>query len=317
MIKRKCKTCGKTFWITPATAKKGKGKYCSRKCWIESKGSVKKRCLYCGTIFVATQSRIIKGEGRYCSFPCAVKGQQKRKTLKCKICGKLFVVRDYRKKGAKYCSYKCYWKSMASQLTKKCALCGKEFTYNTFRSKKQRFCSLKCRDKSMQRRMTRKCLICGKEYIITRNRAQTAKYCSLKCVAKAYLGKGSPRWTGGVWHEYTSDYIKEIKDAIKARDGFKCLICGKKHPKHKLTVHHADMHKLNNDQKNLITYCMYCHLRIHKNLDSNTCLAIKKAKLSALAKLNFYKKFWNAHKGLNVIPKLWKLYRSTAKQVYC
>jgi predicted DNA-binding protein YlxM (UPF0122 family) len=56
--------------------------------------------------------------------------------------------------------------------------------------------------------------------------------------------------------------IKKFKlvDKIKNRDNNCCAICFKKD---KLNIHHIDCNTDNNKEKNLITLCYKCHVKVH------------------------------------------------------
>lgn len=120
----KCKNCGKEFLTYPSKIKLKKGRYCSRKCYLESRESVIRKCLYCGNKFKVKKSWFIKGKGKFCSRSCMGKYQSKFRTgnesshwqggastLICKNCGKEFkprgpyeLTQEYPRK---YCSRRC------------------------------------------------------------------------------------------------------------------------------------------------------------------------------------------------------------------
>jgi hypothetical protein len=64
-----------------------------------------------------------------------------------------------------------------------------------------------------------------------------------------------------------------IKNERRKYDGNKCQICWKTgeintlNPQRKLSIHHIDQNKENNDMDNLITLCSQCHSEVHQNLD--------------------------------------------------
>jgi len=72
----------------------------------------------------------------------------------------------------------------------------------------------------------------------------------------------NPNWHGGVSKEpYPFDFDKELKESIRKRDNYKCLLCGKPEIEDmkKLHIHHIDYDKKNLDPKNLISLCNSCH----------------------------------------------------------
>ena len=82
-------------------------------------------------------------------------------------------------------------------------------------------------------------------------------------VSKALSGSNNPNWQGGISQIYGWDWTQTLRKAIRERDGFRCQVCGKEyHPNgRKLSVHHIDYDKMNNNPKNLITLCTSCHVK--------------------------------------------------------
>lgn len=79
-----------------------------------------------------------------------------------------------------------------------------------------------------------------------------------------WLGEKNWNWKGGISLEaYGLEFNEDLKEVIRNRDRRKCQICEKTEleNKEKLSVHHIDYDKRNNDPKNLITLCRICHLR--------------------------------------------------------
>ena len=65
-------------------------------------------------------------------------------------------------------------------------------------------------------------------------------------------------------NNYSDDW-KNIADKIKDIAGWKCENCGQKNSSEngcRLTVHHIDGNKANNDFNNLVALCQRCHLSI-------------------------------------------------------
>ena len=87
-----------------------------------------------------------------------------------------------------------------------------------------------------------------------------------------FIGKGNPNWQGGIsFLPYSKDFNDLLKEEIRKRDNFKCQKCFKqqdnlrdtKNKHYKLIVHHIDLNKNNNAQRNLISLCRECHLKTH------------------------------------------------------
>lgn len=53
---------------------------------------------------------------------------------------------------------------------------------------------------------------------------------------------------------------RATRDAIRERDGNRCMICGSDDGLH---VHHRDHDPTNDHPQNLVTLCGYCHARVH------------------------------------------------------
>ena len=83
-----------------------------------------------------------------------------------------------------------------------------------------------------------------------------------KCKLRV-LEKNS-NWKGGKSFEpYSLEFNKNLKEAIRNRDGRKCQICGQTELDsiRNLSVHHIDYDKRNCNPDNLISLCHKCHSR--------------------------------------------------------
>lgn len=77
-------------------------------------------------------------------------------------------------------------------------------------------------------------------------------------------GKNSGNWQGGKSFEpYGLDWTKELKERIRKRDNYRCQECFRHQSelKEKLSVHHIDFNKKNNNLYNLISLCRGCHIQ--------------------------------------------------------
>lgn len=73
-----------------------------------------------------------------------------------------------------------------------------------------------------------------------------------------------PFWQGGKsFEKYTTKFNHEFKESIRDRDKRTCQECGVKEEslKYKLSVHHIDFDKHNNNKNNLICLCRKCHAK--------------------------------------------------------
>jgi len=88
------------------------------------------------------------------------------------------------------------------------------------------------------------------------------------CANLSMFGAGNPSWKGGLSFEpYCEAWKdKEYKQAIRNRDGNKCLnpYCDSKNP-NDLTIHHIDYDKKNCHPSNLITVCRSCNSKANKD----------------------------------------------------
>lgn len=77
-------------------------------------------------------------------------------------------------------------------------------------------------------------------------------------------GNQNPNWKGGIsFEEYGQDWTDDLKDSVKKRDQYTCLMCGVHQDElnYKLHCHHIDYDKENCDPKNLISLCRSCHIK--------------------------------------------------------
>lgn len=85
-VEVECLECGKVFLVRRDEVKRGRGKYCSKKCrypdWSKNKskkrgkwrrGSIERKCKECGKPFLTSNYKIKRGQGIYCSNSCRAK----------------------------------------------------------------------------------------------------------------------------------------------------------------------------------------------------------------------------------------------------
>jgi len=92
-------------------------------------------------------------------------------------------------------------------------------------------------------------------------------------LAKRHMfdGERNPAWRGGYEPYYGPNWEEQRRSALE-RDGFKCVLCGKRREENgkDLDVHHIipfrvfgrERYEEANDLSNLITLCMKCHRRM-------------------------------------------------------
>ena len=77
-------------------------------------------------------------------------------------------------------------------------------------------------------------------------------------------GSNHPRWMGGISREpYGWGWNKELKEEVRRRDGYKCQLCGVPQIEciKKMSIHHTNYDKRDNDPLNLVALCPSCHSR--------------------------------------------------------
>lgn len=77
-------------------------------------------------------------------------------------------------------------------------------------------------------------------------------------------GENNWNWQGGISFDlYGLEFNEKLKEVIRNRDKRKCQLCEKTEleNKAKLSVHHIDYNKQNNNLSNLISLCVNCHMQ--------------------------------------------------------
>jgi len=112
-----------------------------------------------------------------------------------------------------------------------------------------------------KRRFKKKCLTCGKTFMVIKSQLTKRKYCSWECQPK-YKGEFHYNWQGGKSFEpYGLEFNNQLKEQIRERDNYSCQECYQTEKKlgYRLTCHHIDYNKKNNNPDNLICLCKSCH----------------------------------------------------------
>lgn len=81
-------------------------------------------------------------------------------------------------------------------------------------------------------------------------------------LSEALKGPKCYLWKGGTSKEpYPFYFDEDLKESIRARDGYKCRLCGTEQNGRMLSVHHVDYDKKNIGPSNLISLCHVCHTK--------------------------------------------------------
>lgn len=192
----------------------------------------------------------------------------------CRNCGN-----EFKRSGShkyQYCSRECHAESKKGTVPWNkgpvhvyiCKNCGKEFKRR--KSHEYQYCSMECKAEG-QKGITLidyKCEICGDIFQRKKNKSwKNIRFCSAKCQGefmKTRVGELSPGWKGGLSYEpYGNEFNEKLKEQIRKRDNYTCQECDaiQEDLEYKLSVHHIDYDKTNNDLNNLISLCKSCHAK--------------------------------------------------------
>lgn len=198
------------------------------------------------------------------------------KNVACKICHKLFYVKPSQFDRSKTCSMKCggIWQSKLIQgkknpnyktrTNKICPHCKKTFKVLPHQNVKI-FCNQKCRNAFSKKENHPSWNGGGDNWCVDCNKpiSTYAKRCE-KCSKSM---QHNNNWQGGKsFEKYGLEFNDDLRKLIRKRDNFTCQICGinQKQLKRKLHVHHIDKNKKNNNPTNLVSLCINCHMKLHR-----------------------------------------------------
>ena len=157
-----------------------------------------------------------------------------------------------------------------------CENCKKEYFSHR---KEARFCRVHCSTNPQGRILKNQsnrsklhfCVDCGKKNSFKADRclscaSKIRKYSELtrKKISENTKGEKNRNWAGGKSFEvYTKLFNRQLKDRVRTRDNFKCQLCGtpELECKKRLSIHHINYNKQNNELTNLVSLCMKCHAR--------------------------------------------------------
>lgn len=102
------------------------------------------------------------------------------------------------------------------------------------------------------------CGYCDKTFTIAH--WQENKFCSRKCYKKfTAISENNPNYIENLDRIYPIEFNNNLKEQIRKRDNHTCQKCGKENSKEKLSIHHINYNKKNNNIENLISLCRKCH----------------------------------------------------------
>lgn len=246
-------------------------------------------CDNCGTEYIKKKWHKNK-TGNFCSRSCWSQFRINQNIHECDYCGKSF----YRPQGhlkrckiGKFCSRECFglyeraennhqWQG--GKIIKRCEICGNTFEVDKGASDRRKYCSKECsnignsgeRNKKWRNDLDSICLECGAKIRIRTIIYKDAKnFCDKNCAdkyhSKAMQGLNNPRYKDGqAGRGYTHEFNKAKKKEIRERDRYRCQLCWRHENElnKKLSIHHIDFDKKNNENSNLISLCQFCHSKV-------------------------------------------------------
>lgn len=293
-----CEWCGKEFHKVSSQIKRSKHHFCSRICW---KKYLKNNhtfiiCESCGKKIQITNYRFSHNMHHYCSVKCANIGRNHKLIVTCAQCGKELLRKpsQIRKSNHQFCSCACYHEFTKNRYrvprkTVSCTYCGQLIVrLSTELERVQNpFCSQKCfqawlrenppsGDRFRQYNLTVKKGHTWEEIYGDEKAARLRQHYSETMVGEnnpnygnhVLAGENNPNWRGGTSAEpYAFEFDAVLKDQIIQRDEYHCQMCRLLEQEHlqqygkRLSVHHIDYDKRNNDPSNLIALCQRCHTK--------------------------------------------------------
>jgi len=185
------------------------------------------------------------------------------------------------KSGMHFCSHGCRASYMVGEKNPKhippverdCLGCGKRIYVKPSRLATQFYCGYVCRGRCIRgedspvyvERVRGTCGECGKEVLVVPSRWRERMFCGEDCAAASHAklmkGEANPNYIHGRAGTAYPKEFNDIREAVRDRDGRKCFLCGAREEDmdEKISVHHIDWDKYNNDMANLMTLCRPCH----------------------------------------------------------
>ena len=242
---RICQYCGDEYYLCPSqllTRKSCGKKECKH--LAKTTGEMIK-CLTCGNSVYSLPSNPRK----YCSIECSENSHRIEAT--CPQCGVLIKARKSRNQ--KYCSNKCQGLAKRTGEFRNCPSCNVEFWTTPYHDTK--YCK-KCFNVATKIKGEYRTCICGCKKSFWASPSMPRKYYSSECFWNNTISKDPNRN-----RPYNREFGAALKRAVRKRDKHTCQSCQKPQSLFdpKLSIHHIDYDKTNNDFANLISLCIVCH----------------------------------------------------------
>jgi ribosomal protein L31 len=165
------------------------------------------------------------------------------------------------------------------KIKRNCKNCNIEF--ETYQSRidigRGNFCSRDCFDYWQKNYRQEICFYlckdCGEaiqvrsDHLKDRN-LEYCKSCNMDHYKADVRMEKHPNWQGGKsFEEYPIEFSKVLRKYIRERDNHICQECNftEEQLGYKLSVHHIDFNKKNNNPNNLISLCKSCHAQTNFN----------------------------------------------------
>ena len=195
--------------------------------------------------------------------------------LLCFICKKPIYRIPSRWNGHNVCSYKCRNKYYSGEKSF-CKKLSKEQRLNRYGSgnpnwkggitKKPSICLLCNKTTKPRRKFCDKCVGIAQSIFMKKNNPMN-NIISRRKISVKNSGSNNGSWKEGISRlPYGWEFNKKLKNKIKERDQYTCVIC---EVQKDLVIHHIDYDKKNNETSNLITMCRRCNTILNSNREFN------------------------------------------------
>jgi len=253
------------------------------------------QCDECGADIARDPSRVRRAQHHFCGRACKGRFGRRRVVVECAQCGK-----PHERKlssmsvSRPFCSSACQNTFMVGEGHPKwtggmvavtCAQCGARLdrAQNEVEKKERHFCDNECRGRFLAEHQRAEhapnwrgghiivvwCYECGWPFQRSRSLVGERNFCTRACYGSfcshVRRDEKHPGWRGGTAPSYGPDWPLRQKEA-RERDGYACVICGKKRSnlKCEVAVHHIVPFRVSNDNDvgNLVCLCQHHHMQV-------------------------------------------------------